>query len=161
LIFKRLKYSKKFKSDVWNLRLLTQVFVFNKKKDFSFPQYAKASYKYFFYFFFKLFKKKKRLRKLGKRPFIYRIDLLRRKVVRKRLKWRFITLRLVKFYYSLLSYKQFRKLARLAKKKDGLFENNYILALEGRLVNFLYRTCLIESIFKSFFFIKSGFITLN
>ena len=82
------------------------------------------------------------LRMLAKRPFVYRIDILRRKIVRKKYKWRFVTLRLVKFYYVLFTYKQFKKLARKSKKKDGLFENNYVLALEGRLVNFLYRTSL-------------------
>jgi len=49
----------------------------------------------------------------------------------------------------------------LAKKRDGLYENNYVLALEGRLVNFLYRTSLVENIFKSFFYVKSAFVTVN
>jgi len=134
--------------------------VFNKG-DLSFVKDAKVSYKYFFFFFFKVFKKKLALRRFRKKPFVYRIDQLRRKVVRKRIKWRFVTLRLVKFYYSLLSYKQFKRLARKAKNKDGLFESNYVLALEGRFVNFLYRSCLVENVFKAFFYIKSGFVTLN
>lgn len=161
MIYKRLRYSKKFSSDVWNLRLLTQVFVFNKNKDLSIAEDLKVSYKYFFFFFFKQFKKKMALRILARRPFVYRIDVLRRKLVRRKYKWSFITLRLVKFYYSLLSYKQFRKIARLAKKKDGLFENNYVLSLEGRLVNFLYRTSLVDTIFNALRLIKNGFVTLN
>lgn len=141
--------------------MLTQVFVFNKNKDSTIPEDLKVSYKYFFFFFFKQFKKKMSLRILARRPFVYRIDILRRKMVRHKHKWSFITLRLVKFYYSLLSYKQFRNLARLAKKKDGLFENNYVLSLEGRLVNFLYRTSLVDTIFNSIRLIKNGFVTIN
>ena len=108
-----------------------------------------------------MFKKKLELRRIRKKPFVYRIDLIQKKIVRKKLKWRFVTLRLVKFYYSLLTYKQFRKLARLAKKKDGLYEQNFILFLEGRLVNFLYRSSLIENVFKSLYYIKGGFVSLN
>jgi len=142
------------------LRLLTQYFAF-RRRDKSFPRKYEISYKYFFLFFFKQFKKRMALRRIRKRPFVYRIDVIRRHVRRKRLKWRFVTLRLVRFYYSLLSYKQFRKIGRLAKKKDGLYEHNFILFLEGRLVNFLYRTSLVENIFKSIYYIKGGFITLN
>jgi hypothetical protein len=60
-----------------------------------------------------------------------------------------------------LSYKQFKKLARLAKKKDGLYEHNFILFLEGRLVNLLYRSSFLESIFKAYYYVKGGFVTLN
>jgi len=54
-----------------------------------------------------------------------------------------------------------KKLARLAKKKDGLYEHNFILFLEGRLVNFLFRSSLLENIFKAYYYIKGGFITVN
>jgi hypothetical protein len=77
------------------------------------------------------------------------------------LKWRFVTLRYVKFYYSLFSYKQFKRLGRLAKKKDGLYEHNFILFLEGRLVNFLYRTTLVDNIFKAIRLVKGGYVTIN
>lgn len=137
------------------------MFVFNKKRDLTMSNDLKVSYKFFFFYFFKQFKKRMSLKMLAKRPFVYRIDLLRRKLVRKKFKWRFVTLRLVKFYYVLFSYKQFKNLARKTKKQDGLFENNYVLALEGRLVNFLYRTSLVDTLFKSISLIKSGFITLN
>lgn len=132
--------------------MLTQVFAFNRKENLF--KFFQMSYKYFFFYFFNLFKKNKLRRRFFKRPFVYRIDLMRPRFVRKRMKWRFVTLRLVKFYYSLLSYKQFRRIARLAKKRDGLYENNYVLALEGRLVNFLFRTSLVEIFLSLFFMLK-------
>jgi hypothetical protein len=61
----------------------------------------------------------------------------------------------------LLSFKYFKRLARLAKKKDGLYEHNFVLFLESRLVNFLYRTSLVESIFQALFYVKGGYVTLN
>jgi hypothetical protein len=115
--------------------LLAPYIAFNNK-DKTFSKYFTISYKYFFLYFFKLFKKRKNLRRRRKKSFVYRIDLIEKRVVRKKLKWRFVTLRLTKFYYSLLSYKQFKSLARLAKRKDGLFEHNFVLFSEGRLVNF-------------------------
>jgi hypothetical protein len=48
----------------------------------------------------------------------------------------------------------------LAKKRDGLYENNYVLALEGRLVNFLYRTSLVEIFLNLFFMLKALLLLL-
>jgi len=49
----------------------------------------------------------------------------------------------------------------LAKRKSGLYEANYILLLEGRLVNFLYRTGFLDTIFKSMYIIRGGFVSIN
>lgn len=122
------------------------------------PSYT---YKYYFKFFFDLFLKRKELFKRKRRPFVYRIDLIERRVFFKRKKSRYMILRLVKFYYSFLTYKQFKKLNRIAKRKSGLYEQYYVLFLEGRLVNFLYRSSFVESIFRSFFYIRGNFITIN
>lgn len=96
-----------------------------------------------------------------KRGFVYRIDLIERRNYFKRWKRKFFILRLIKYFYVFLKYRQFKKLARYSKRRAGLFETNYILALECRLVNFLYRMGIVESLFESFYVIKSGFVTKN
>jgi hypothetical protein len=52
-------------------------------------------------------------------------------------------------------------MARKAKRQSGLFEMNYILALECRIVNFLYRVGVVDSFFESIYIIKAGFVTKN
>jgi ribosomal protein S4 len=80
---------------------------------------------------------------------------------RKRVSYRYVTIRIVKCFFVFLSYKKFRRLAKLAKLKSGLFEHTYLLFLEGRLVNFLYRTGFMETLFQSFYYIRGGFIFIN
>lgn len=171
LVKKLLRVVHKFKKDVWNLSLVTKCWRLRYLSDFT-----KASklgyfycmnidmsvrYKYFFlYFYYKYKKNKKAFRKKIK-PFIYRIDTVEKRIFKKKWKRKFLTLRLVKFFYAFLSYKQFRRMARLAKRKSGLFETNYILALEGRIVNFIYRTGIVDTIFHAYYFVKGGFITKN
>lgn len=111
--------------------------------------------------FFKNYLNKKKRSRFKAKPFVYRIDLVKPRYRYKRWNFRFVTLRLVKFFYSILSYKHFRLMSRLAKKKVGLYEQNYLFFLEGRLINYLYRTGVFDTIFKSFFFIRSGFVTIN
>ena len=120
-----------------------------------------TTHKYFFYFFFDLFKSRRRFRWRKRRPFVYRIDEVYKYPRVKRFKKRFVTLRIVKFYYSLLKFKHFRKISRLSKRQSGLYEHNYILNLEGRLINFLYRTGFVDTIFKSLYYIKGGFVSIN
>lgn len=42
-----------------------------------------------------------------------------------------------------------------------MYEQHYILALEGRLVNILYRSTFVDSLFNAIYYVKGGFITLN
>ena len=48
-----------------------------------------------------------------------------------------------------------------AKRKEGLFERHFCLALEGRLISFLYRTSFISNMFESIQLVKQNFITVN
>jgi len=60
-----------------------------------------------------------------------------------------------------LPYRYFRRISRIAKRKTGLYESNYLFLLEGRLVNFIYRTGIVNTIFKSLYLVKGGFISIN
>lgn len=160
-------FIKKFKKDIWNLRLITRVIRFKYLLDLQTKVLVNCfynfslRYKYFFIFFFKKYKKNVKAFKKKFKPFTYRIDVIEKRTTFKKWKFRFVTLRLVKYFYSILSYKQFRRISRIAKCKIGLYEENYLLLLEGRLINFLYRTGLVETIFQSYYYIKAGFININ
>src|ERR1700733_11532047 len=93
--------------------------------------------------------------------FIYRIDVVKPRRKRRFIKKRFLTLRIVKLFYLTLTYKNFNKIAFISSKKDGSFENHFFLALEGRLISFLYRTAFVSNMFESLYYIKHSFITLN
>jgi ribosomal protein S4 len=89
------------------------------------------------------------------------LDVVAIRERKKRFKKRFTSLRLVKLYYLTLVYKQFKKVARTARKKDGFFEGHYCLALEGRLIAFLYRTGFVASLFESLAYTKNALLTVN
>ena len=93
--------------------------------------------------------------------FIYRIDVIKPRRKRRFIKKRFLTLRIVKLFYLTLTYKDFNKIAFNSSKKDGSFENHFFLALEGRLISFLYRTSFVSNMFESLHYVKNSFITLK
>ena len=117
-------------------------------------------YKYFFNYFFLIVFRRRHRRRVYK-GFFYRLNVVPTYKRRKRVNYRYVKIRIVKCFFVFLSYKQFRRLAKLAKLKSGLFEHTYLLFLEGRLVNFLYRTGFMETLFQSFYYIKGGFIFIN
>lgn len=77
------------------------------------------------------------------------------------MKFRFITLRLVKLFYLSLKYKQFRAYAALASRKDGFFQFNYCYFIESRLLSLVYRTNFIISMFEIIEYIKRGRVLVN
>jgi len=81
--------------------------------------------------------------------------------MKKKMKARFISLRLVKLFYITFSYRQFRHLARTMRSRDGAFEQNYLLALEGRLLSYLYRSSLMTNPFQTMDFIRKGNVLVN
>jgi hypothetical protein len=98
------------------------------------------SYKRVTKFFYKIFLERLKYREARFKRFSYRLDIIAPRRRFRFLKKRFISLRVVKLFYLTLTYKQFKRLARIASKKDGLFEKQFCLLLEGRLISFLYRT---------------------
>lgn len=74
---------------------------------------------------------------------------------------RFVSLRLVKLYYITFSYRQFRQLARTMRRKQGAFEENFLLALESRLAPLLYRLTFLGNPFHCLDFVRSGYVFVN
>ena len=69
-------------------------------------------------FFYKIYLKKEEFRLNKMRRYVYRIDIIAPRVKKKYLKKNFVTLRLVKLFYLVLKYRQFRVMARTAARKD-------------------------------------------
>lgn len=174
LVKRSMRFLKLFNFDVWDFCLLALLDCRNKrfkrriingkiKLIQKFYPYSGSLIKYskFCDFFFALFLKYKELKRKRSRRFIYRVDLIEREERRKKQNDRFASLRIIKHLFAILTYKQFRKIARIVRKKEGPVGNLFVLALEGRLINFLYRSLFTETIFESFFLIKQGYIIVN
>jgi len=58
-------------------------------------------------------------------------------------------------------YRQFNRLAKKIRKQEGLFEYNFCIALEGRLITALYRTGLVAHIFECIDIVNSGYFLIN
>jgi ribosomal protein S4 len=59
------------------------------------------------------------------------------------------------------TYKQLKKIVKKAKKKDGIFERNFISVMECRLPSFIYRASFLPNMFESINYIKSNNIAVN
>lgn len=114
-----------------------------------------------FEFFFFLSKKYKERRYQKYQRYVYRIDIIDPKKKIKRKPYHFVALRLVKLYYLIYHYRQFNRLAKRLRKLDGLFEHNFCIALEGRLITALYRTGLVAHIFECIDLVNSGYFLIN
>ena len=145
----RIRYYRRFRADIWGLKLLGYV-----KSDYK-------KYKRVINIFLKWHLERKERRKERLKRFVYRIDIINPRQRRKFVKKRFLTLRVVKLFYLTLKYKQFNKMAVASGKKDGSFENFFFLALEGRLLSFLYRTGFVSNMFESLYYVKSSFVALD
>jgi len=112
-------------------------------------------------FFYDLYLNKAESRLNKVRRYVYRIDIVSPKRVKKPFKARFLSLRLVKLFFLTLKYRQFRQMAYFAAAKDGLFQANFCSLLEGRLTSFVYRTNFLFSMFEIISFIKQGNVLVN
>lgn len=111
--------------------------------------------------FYKKFLDYLELKELLEKRYIYRTDIREPFHKFRRFNKRFVSIRAVRFFYLTLTYRQFNKMADKAQIKDGFFESNFILALEGRLISFLYRTGFVFNMFDSLYLVKNSFVTLN
>lgn len=96
-----------------------------------------------------------------RRPFIYeaRVPVMSKK--KRKINEQFISFRLVKLFYVMYNYRQLKKIAKKAKMKSGVFEQNYLLIIECKLPSYLYRTSLLPTIFDSLQFVKTGNVWVN
>jgi ribosomal protein S4 len=114
-----------------------------------------------FDFFYNNYVTRQEYRMRSRRRYIYRVDIIQRRVFKKKIKKRFVSLRLVKLFYLTLQYHQFRQLARRTRLLDGCYEHNFFLALEGRLVSFVYRTSFIPNIFQCIQLVRRGGVVVE
>lgn len=136
---------RRFEKDIWGL-----VFSNNNNKTTDIAK-----------FFFKLYLDKQDARYTKIRRYIYRIDIINPKKKRKFIKARFMSLRLVKLFYLTLKYKQFRIFAKRAAKKEGHFQQNYCLLLEGRMVSMVYRSNFYDNLFEILSIVRAGMLRVN
>jgi ribosomal protein S4 len=92
------------------------------------------------------------------RRYIYRVDEKDRFIKRRKKTVDFITIRIIKYFYLVLNYRHFRRMAKKAKKQDGFFGYNYILLLEGRIVCIIYRTSFIANMFEAINIVNLGLV---
>jgi hypothetical protein len=145
----RMRFYRRFRTDIWGLGKL------------GFTKTNKIKYKRVTKHFSKKHDERKAYFKRIFSRYVYRVDIISPERKVKRIKKRFVTLRVVKLFYLTLTYKDFNKIARRSKKKDGSFENHYCLAIEGRLISFLYRTSFVSNMFEALFYVKHSYITLG
>jgi len=143
-IKKRFGYYKRFEQDIWGL---------------CFSDFRRDNKVNEFFYELNLQRADSKLNRV--RRYVYRIDVINPKRIKKPFKNRFLSLRLVRLFFLTLKYKQFRKIAIIAGAKDGLFQSNFCSLLEGRLVSFVYRTNFIFSMFEIIFFVKAGNVFVN
>lgn len=75
--------------------------------------------------------------------------------------YQFVTLRVIKLFYVMYSYRQLKQIARKAKSKFGVFEQNYLYIMECKLPSYIYRTSLFSNLFESIKFVKGGNVWIN
>lgn len=112
-------------------------------------------------FFHKLWERRRRNRYKKARKYIYRIELRAPQRFRRYRRPTYLAVRLVRLFYITYNFRQLRKLILGAHGKVGFYEENLALALEGRLMCFLYRTGFVSSFFSSIEFIRSFAVLLN
>jgi ribosomal protein S4 len=61
----------------------------------------------------------------------------------------------------MFTYKQLKKFVKNAKKKDGLFEQNFLSFMECKLPSFMYRSSFLPNIFESIYYIKNNNVAIN
>lgn len=140
----KLKLYRRFEKDIWGLALI-QLLPNNK-----FLEFLKKLY---------LFQQERRLRL--RQDFTYDSVFVFKRKDKKKMKKRFVSLRLVKLYYVILKYKHFRNLSKIAGRRDGFFQSNFCYRLEGRLCSLIYRTNWLTTMFSTIYFIRSGNVLVN
>ena len=96
-----------------------------------------------------------------KRRYIYRIDVYVPPKRFKKYKVRFISVRLTRLYFLTLKDHQFRRIFIRSAFLEGNLEDNYLHAIEGRLLFFLYRCNFFKNFYEIIDIIKLGIIYVD
>jgi len=91
------------------------------KRNRSRPRYIHKFYRQFIY------------------KYIYRVDINKPKKKRKRYKWWFVSRRIARLFYVTFKYKQFYRLGKKLVSTEGSWSSALAMALECRILTFLYR----------------------
>lgn len=112
-------------------------------------------------FFFNRKRRKRNFDWWKKKYFIYEVRDLYIKKKKYTYKKEFTEIRIAKNFYIMYTLKNLRKIVRKAKKKDGLFEFNFISIMECKLPSFIYRSSFLPNMFESINYIKGSNIAVN
>ena len=110
------------------------------------------------------FNRKRRRRNFDwwkKKYFIYEVRDLYVKKKRYTKKKEFTDIRIAKNFYIMYTLKQLKKIVKKAKKKDGLFEQNFLIIMECKLPSFIYRSSFLPNMFESIDYIKGSNVAVN
>jgi ribosomal protein S4 len=112
-------------------------------------------------FFFNRKRRKRNFDWWKKKYFIYEVRDLYIKKKKYTQKKEFTDIRLAKNFYIMYTFKQLKKVVKKAKKKDGLFEQNFIILMECKLPSFIYRSSFLPNMFESIHYIKNSNVAVN
>lgn len=94
-------------------------------------------------------------------PFIYELRAPAGVQKRRRIKHQFVSFRVIKLFYWMYTYRQLKKIGKRAKKKAGVFIQNFLSVVESKLPSYLYRSSLFATVFDSLDFLKKGNVWIN
>jgi hypothetical protein len=98
-------------------------------------------------------------------PYIYEFEetslIFDLKWKKPRIRKNLSSLILTRAFYITLNFKQFRRLAKTAKRQEGFYGENYLLLLEGRICSAIYRSSIISNMFEAIRFVKLGNVNIN
>lgn len=152
------EYYLRFRIDIWGF-LLTNT---NLRTKFRKRRFRYFRFKNWVLKFFWKIEQARVARWLERtRRYIYRIDInVPRKRIKK-LKRRFVSVRLTRLHFLTLREHHFRRIFIKSSFLDGNLEDNFLHAIEGRLLAFLYRCNFFKNIYEILDIIKSGVITVD
>lgn len=110
---------RRFEQDIWGMCYTdTRIKQLKNVKHFEDVKLVKSPY---FKFFYKLYYERKKKWELNRRRYIYRLDIIPFKRIRKKFKKRFLSIRLTRLYFLTFQDHQFRKLFKRSTKMDGIW----------------------------------------
>lgn len=140
----RLKIYKRFGIDIW-----------------GFSIYSPGKLEKITSYFSKKYSERKSYKKTRLKRYNFSFDEIlprRRKSFRRR---HFVNKRIFYLFYMTFNYKQVNRLVRKASRRDGLFENNYCLELEGRIMPMVYRSNFLYNMFEIRQYVKRANVFIN
>jgi ribosomal protein S4 len=106
-------------------------------------------------FSFLLRRKRRREKRYIYTPFIYEPRKSFFYYKKFKANYQFVSLRVIKLFYVIFTFKQLRRIISKIVRKSGLFEQHFINFIECKLPFYLYRTGLFSTVFESLNFIKT------